>query len=231
MLRIILAGCHGRMGRQVVSHCATKPDVCIVAGIDRTGRPSASFPVYSSVNLCHIPADVLVDFSKPETLDSLLSFCLFRKMPIVLAVTGYSQQQLNQINCAIHTIPVFRAANLSIGANILQKLTKHAALALGPAFDVNIIERHHKGKIDAPSGTALTLSLAIGMETNISSIRAGTTAGEHTVLFTGLDEVLELSHRADSREVYAAGAVRAARFLAEVNSPGLYGMDDMLICL
>ena len=227
MLRIILAGCHGRMGRQVVTHCKRHADVNIVAGVDRTGRPSEGFPVFSDIDRCYTPADVLIDFSHPEALDPLLAFCTQRKMPILLAVTGYSQRQLEYINHAIHAIPVFRAANLSVGANVLQKLTKTAAAALGTGFDVNIIERHHKRKADAPSGTALTLSLAIGMETAISSIRAGTTAGEHTVLFAGRGEVIELTHRADSREVYAAGAIRAARYIAEVNRPGLYGMDDL----
>lgn len=217
------------MGRQVVSLCSNSPDVLISAGIDRTERPADGFPIYSSASLCNISADVLVDFSQPDALDSLLSFCIDRKMPIVLAVTGYTQRQLAQIDLATQIIPVFRAANLSIGAHVLQKLSKHAANALGTSFDVNIIDRHHKGKIDAPSGTALSLSLAIGMVSSISSIRAGTTIGEHTVLFTGQDEVLELTHRADSREVYAAGALRAARFLAEINAPGLYGMDDLLL--
>ena len=228
MLRIILAGCHGRMGRQVTSHCRSRSDVCIVAGIDRTNLPSASFPVFSKVSSCTSSADVMIDFSHPGLLDELLTFCCKHQMPIVLAVTGYSPQQLDQIHLASHTIPIFQSANLSIGASILLKLTKQAAIALGPDFGASITERHHSQKIDSPSGTALMLSAVIPQTADIFSIRAGTTAGEHAVMFAGPDEVLELTHRADSREVYAAGAVRAAHFLSEVVKPGLFGMDDLL---
>lgn len=228
MLRLILAGCHGRMGRQVTGYCASRSDVSIEAGLDRTGRPANGFPVFSDLRLCHSSADVFLDFSSPDGLASILAFCIRRQMPVVLAVTGYSQRQLEQIRLASHAIPVFRAANLSIGANILLKLTKQTAAALGTDFGVAITERHHRDKADAPSGTALMLSKAIPQNSEIFSIRSGTTAGEHTVLFAGQDEVLELSHRADSREVYAAGAIRAARFLSGIGKPGLYGMEHLL---
>ena len=228
MLRIILAGCHGRMGHQVVTYCKNNTNACIVAGIDRADRPVEEFPVFPKVDSCLVPADVVVDFSAPELLDSLLTFCCQRQLPLVSAVTGYPEQQLKKIRLASHAIPIFRSANLSIGANVLLKLTKQAATALGPGFGAAITERHHYQKADAPSGTALLLSDAIPQNANIFSIRAGTTAGEHTVMFAGQDEVLELIHRADSREVYAAGAVRAAHFLSAVGRPGLFGMDDLL---
>lgn len=228
MVRIILAGCHGRMGRQVSASCSKRADLCIAAGLDRKGRPSDAFPVFSDLRLCHVPADVLVDFSHPDGLDCLLSFCIRRRIPLVSAVTGYSPRQLDQISRAARTIPIFRAANLSIGANVLLKLTRQAAASLGPEFEVAITERHHRNKTDAPSGTALLLSGAVPQCSETHSLRVGTTAGEHSVLFAGRDEMLELSHRADTREVYAAGALRAAAFLSEVDRPGLYGMDDLL---
>lgn len=228
MLRVILAGCHGRMGRQVAKYCANCSDVTIVAGLDRTGRPADGFPVFSEPTQCHIAADVLIDFSRPEALAPLLAFCVRRKLPAVLAVTGYSHAQLEQIRSASRTIPIFRAANLSIGANVLRKLVTQATSALGNDFDVTIIEHHHKNKVDSPSGTAIMLSRSMPQKAEIFSIRAGATAGEHTVLFAGQNEILELTHRADSREVYAAGAIRAARFLTKVNRPGLYGMEQML---
>lgn len=229
MLRVILAGCHGRMGREVAAHCAGRPDVCISAGLDRTGRPCDGFPVFSELIQCRIPADVLVDFSCPDALSPILAFCTRRKLPAVLAVTGYSQQQLEQIKAASRSIPIFRAANLSIGANVLRVLTRQTAAALGNEFDITIIERHHKNKADSPSGTAIMLAKSIPGKSDVISIRAGsTTAGEHTVLFTGQNEVLELTHRADNRSIYAAGAIRAAHFIAKINRPGLYGMDHML---
>lgn len=228
MLRLILAGCHGRMGRQLSAHCCNDPSVTIVAGVTRTGTSAGTYPIFSDLNLCSTPADVLVDFSAPGALTQLLNYCTHRKLPAVLAVTGYSQQQLEQIRLASYIIPIFHAANLSIGANLLLKLTKQAAEALGPNFGATITERHHHQKRDSPSGTALALAQTLINKAEIFSIRSGTTAGEHTVMFAGPDEVLELVHRADSREVYAAGAIRAAHFLSKISSPGLYDMDDLL---
>ena len=228
MLRIILAGCHGRMGTEISRFCHERPEISIVAGIDRTGRPTERYPVFSVPFQCDINADVLVDFSQPEVIHQLIPYCINRKLPIVLGVTGYSQQQLEIVQAACKTIPIFRAANLSIGANVLLKLTKFAAISLGNGFDADIIERHHKQKRDSPSGTALLLSIMLQKETAIKSIRSGSTAGEHTVLFAGTDEVLKLTHRADSRAVYAAGAIRAAHFIATAEHPGLYGMDDII---
>lgn len=229
MLRIILAGCHGRMGRQTAELCARRSDLSVAAGLDPRGRPAEGFPVFSHPEDCGEEADVLVDFSRPEALPSLLAFCARRRLPAVLAVTGYSKEQLAQIGLAAHIIPIFRAANLSLGANILLRLARQASAALGPDYEAAITERHHRNKLDAPSGTALLLAEALSpAPTGVFSIRAGTTAGEHTVLFAGQDEVLELTHRADSRRVYAIGAVRAAQFIACAERPGLYGMDDLL---
>lgn len=227
MLRMILSGCHGRMGQRLVQFCARRSDVAIVAGFDRLGRPSESFPVFSDPAHCTVPAHVLIDFSKPDALNRLLVLCLKRKLPIIIAATGHSPQQRGQIELASHRIPVFYAANLSVGAYMLQVLAGEAMPALGSDFSASIIERHHAGKADAPSGTALMLSALIGSNAPVFSIRAGTTAGEHTVLFAGDDEILKLTHEASSRDVYAAGAIRAARFLTSVSQPGLYGMKDL----
>ncbi len=224
MLRLLLSGCHGRMGRQLVQYCRGRTDAAVAAGIDPQGRPGDGFPVFRSLAACSAGADVLVDFSRPEALESVLAGCLDRAMPAVLAVTGYSPAQEDAIRAAAERIPILRAANLSVGAYALQRLSIQARGLLA-GYDAAVIERHRRGKLDAPSGTALLLTGALGCP--VCSVRAGTVAGEHTVLFAGEHEVLEFTHRADSGAVFAAGALRAARFLAG-RAPGLYGMDDLL---
>ncbi len=250
MVRLILSGCNGHMGRAVANLCDADPELEVAAGIDVLGQPGGQFPVYSSPAACPVPGDVLVDFSHPSALDALLEFCLERSMPAVLATTGYSEQQLGQIGRAAGRIPVFRSANFSLGVNRLRGLVRPAAAALGEGYDVEIVERHHRRKVDAPSGTALMLAAAAAQalpqqpeyvydrhsvrqarqprEIGISSVRGGTIVGDHTVIFAGPDEVIELSHHAASREIFAAGAVRAAKFLARADRPGLYDMSSLL---
>ena len=250
MVRLILSGCNGHMGRAVANLCDADPELEVAAGIDVLGQPGGQFPVYSSPAACPVPGDVLVDFSHPSALDALLEFCLERSMPAVLATTGYSEQQLEQIGRAAGRIPVFRSANFSLGVNLLMDLVRRAAAALGEGYDVEIVERHHRRKVDAPSGTALMLADAAAQalpyqpdyvydrhcvrqarqprEIGISSVRGGTIVGDHTVIFAGPDEVIELSHHAASREIFAAGAVRAAKFLARADRPGLYDMSSLL---
>ena len=250
MVRLILSGCNGHMGRAVANLCDADPELEVAAGIDVLGPPGGQFPVYSSPAACPVPGDVLVDFSHPSALDALLEFCLERSMPAVLATTGYSEQQLEQIGRAAGRIPVFRSANFSLGVNLLMDLVRRAAAALGEGYDVEIVERHHRRKVDAPSGTALMLADAAAQalpyqpdyiydrhcvrqarqprEIGISSVRGGTIVGDHTVIFAGPDEVIELSHHAASREIFAAGAVRAAKFLARTDRPGLYDMSSLL---
>ena len=250
MVRLILSGCNGHMGRAVANLCNADPELEVAAGIDVLGQPGGQFPVYSSPTACPVPGDVLVDFSHPSALDALLEFCLERSMPAVLATTGYSEQQLEQIGRAAGRIPVFRSANFSLGVNLLMDLVRRAAAALGEGYDVEIVERHHRRKVDAPSGTALMLADAAAQalpyqpdyiydrhsvrqarqprEIGISSVRGGTIVGDHTVIFAGPDEVIELSHHAASREIFAAGAVRAAKFLARADRPGLYDMSSLL---
>ena len=224
MLWLLLSGCHGRMGRQLVQYCRGRTDAAVAAGIDPRGRPGDGFPVFRTLAGCTEKADVLVDFSRPEALDGVLAGCLDRAIPAVLAVTGYTPAQEAAIRAAAERVPIFRAANLSLGAYALQRLSLQARELLAE-FDAAVIERHRRGKLDAPSGTALLLTGAL--DCPVCSVRAGTVAGEHTVLFAGEHEVLELTHRADSGAVFAAGALRAARFLSG-RAPGLYGMDDLL---
>lgn len=238
------------MGRVVADICANDPDVEVAAGIDLLPQPMEGFPVFSTPAACNVEADAVIDFSHPAALEGLLDFCVGRKLPIVLATTGYSEEQLERVNEAAKSIPVFRSANMSLGINVLVDLVKRAAALLGEDFDVEIEERHHRRKLDAPSGTALMLADAAAQalsyepeyvydrhsvrkprdkrEIGISSLRGGTIVGEHTVVFAGRDEVIELSHHAASREVFAVGAVKAAKFLAGVDAPGLYDMSHLI---
>lgn len=250
MQRIIISGCCGHMGRVVADICANDPEAEAVAGIDLLAQPMEGFPVFSTPAACTVEADAVIDFSHPAALGPLLDFCLEKKLPVVLATTGYSEEQLERINEAAKSIPVFRSANMSLGINVLLDLVKRAAALLGEDFDVEIEERHHRRKLDAPSGTALMLADAAASalpyeaeyvydrhsvrkprdraEIGISSLRGGTIVGEHTVVFAGRDEVIELTHHAASREVFAAGAVKAAKFLAGASTPGLYDMSHLI---
>ncbi len=250
MQKIIISGCNGHMGRVVADICATDPQVEVVAGIDILGQPNPNFPVFSSPAACDVEADAVIDFSHPSALAPLLEMCQARNLPVVLATTGYDQQQLEAISEAATHIPVFRSANMSLGVNVLLDLVKKAASVLGLDYDVEIVERHHHRKVDAPSGTALMIAAAAASalpyepeyvydrhnvrqprgphEIGISAVRGGTIVGDHTVIFAGRDEVIELSHHAASREVFASGAVRAAKFLTGVQAPGLYDMSYLV---
>ena len=250
MRKIIISGCCGHMGRVVADICAGDPEAEAVAGIDLLAQPMEGFPVFATPAACQVEADAVIDFSHPAALGPLLDFCFARRLPVVLATTGYSEEQLAQIGEAAKSIPVFRSANMSLGVNVLTDLVRRAAALLGEGFDVEITERHHRRKLDAPSGTALMLADAAAgalpyeteyvydrhsvrkprdpREIGISSLRGGTIVGDHTVVFAGRDEVIELSHHAASREVFAAGAVKAAKFLAGMGTPGLYDMSDLI---
>ena len=250
MQKIIISGCNGHMGRAVAELCAGRPDVEVVAGFDILGQPNDSFPIFPSPSLCHVDAGAVIDFSDPAALGPLLGFGTSRHVPLVLATTGYDQAQLDMIEDAARHIPIFRSANMSLGINVLLSLVKQAAAALGGGYDVEIVERHHRRKLDAPSGTALMLADAVSSalpydpeyvydrhsvrkardrkEIGISSVRGGTIVGDHAVVFAGPDEVIEITHHAASRSIFAAGALEAARFLAGVEEPGLYDMSDLL---
>ncbi len=248
-IRILLSGCNGSMGRVISGLVAQRPDCCVAAGIDKDVRQLADYPVFSSPDAVDVAIDVLIDFSHPSLFDELLDYACVQKKPAVLATTGLSLEQTEKIEAAAAVIPVFRSANMSLGVNLMLELIKKAALALGPAFDIEIIERHHNQKVDAPSGTALMLADGINTaldtpldyvydrhllhqkrtqhEIGIHSIRGGTIVGEHEVLFAGHNETLSIQHAASSKEVFAAGAVRAALYL--YGQPvGLYDMSSML---
>ena len=251
MLKIVISGCSGHMGRVLTSIAANDADVEVVAGFDPVQtEPSPSYPIYAYPHVFIGEVDVIIDFSTASALDELLPYALERKIPLVLCSTGYSDEQLKAIDKAACDIPVFRSGNMSLGINLLIDLIKRACGVLGDSFDVEIIERHHKRKIDAPSGTALMLADAAASslphdtsyvyereskreprqkhEIGISALRGGTIVGEHEVIFAGLDEVIELKHTAASRDVFAVGAIRAAKFIAKVQKPGLYSMNDVL---
>lgn len=237
------------MGRVVAQVCQEAGDVEIVAGFDLLGQEGEDFPVLSSPAAFQGQADALIDFSSPAALPALLEFGLEKKIPLVLATTGYSEEQEQTVREAAKLIPIFRSANMSLGVNVLMALVTKAATALD-GFDVEIVERHHNRKLDAPSGTALMLADAAAKglsyepeytydrhavrkprgktEIGISAVRGGNIVGDHDVIFAGRDEVIELKHSAMSREVFASGALRAARFLAESGAPGLYSMTDLV---
>ncbi len=252
MINIIMRGCNGRMGQVITDIIKKDEDVQIVAGIDLMpleGRENP-YPVYENLAECNILADVVIDFSSPKGLTELLSVCRERKLPIVLCTTGFSEEQLAQIEEAAKEIAILRSANMSLGINTLAKLAEAAAKILAEAgFDMEIVERHHSRKLDAPSGTALLLAdrmnAALGQkyhytfdrsgrrqerdpkEIGISAVRGGTIVGEHEIIFAGRDEVIELKHTAYSREVFATGAVQAAKFLAG-RKAGMYDMRGVV---
>lgn len=250
MLKIIISGCNGRMGRVVAALCKENSEITVVAGIDILNDGGREFPVFSSPRTCNISADVAIDFSSSAALTPLLDYCIARKLPVVLATTGYSPAQTAEIGAAARKIPVFRSANMSLGINILLELVRKASGVLGGDYDVEIVERHHNKKMDAPSGTALMLADAVSSalpfdcqyifersnvrkmrekhEIGISSVRGGTIVGDHEVIFAGRDEIIEIRHHAMSREIFASGAVSAARFLAGVSQPGLYDMSMLV---
>ena len=251
MLKIIISGCSGHMGRVVESICAADSAVQVAAGFDVLGSSDREFPVYSSPSQFTGEADAVIDFSSPAALDGLLDFARRTGTPLVLATTGYTPEQVAQIGAAALEVPIFRSAKMSLGINVLLlELVKKAASVLGDSYDIEIVERHHRRKVDAPSGTALMIAdaaaSACGHETEyvferhsvrqprdkkeigISAVRGGTIVGEHEIIFAGHDEIMEIRHTALSREIFAQGAVEAAKFMATVNAPGLYDMSQLV---
>ena len=246
-MKIILSGCCGRMGRQVTAVCAAQ-GVPVRFGVDLKAEPCASFPVYDSFSgRTAEENDVVIDFSLPSCLDGLLDFCVPSGTPLVIATTGYTPADEEKIRGASSRIAVFRSANMSLGVHVLKLLASKAAAILD-GFDIEIVEKHHNQKLDAPSGTALMLYDSVKKadsvlvtdrmpyhrkrdprEIGISSVRGGTVPGEHEVGFYGQGENISISHSAQDRSIFAAGALRAALFLDGVrNRPGLYSMDDMI---
>ena len=249
MLKIGLSGCNGRMGRAITELAAGREDLCIAAGFDVIPEKRADYPVYADPFEYGGELDVVLDFSTASALDHLLEYCVPRKLPLLVATTGHNEAQLAALLEASRIIPVFRSANMSLGVAVLSDLVRRAARVLGPDYDVEIVEHHHNQKLDAPSGTALALARDVQSqqpqltelvynrhdrrekrpknEIGMHSLRGGTTVGEHEVIFAGTNEVISLHHSAQSREVFAAGALRAAVYLAK-QKPGIYEMRDLV---
>lgn len=250
MIKIIMHGCNGKMGQMISSLAADDENVSIVAGVDVSDGISNPYPVFANIRDCDVEADVVIDFSNASVVEDLLDYCAARALPIVLCTTGLNEAQLKAVDQAAERTAVLRSANMSLGINVLFKLLAEAAKALAPAgFDIEIVEKHHNQKLDAPSGTALALADAINEEMDdryeyvydrskvrqkrekkeigISAVRGGTIVGDHDVIFAGEDEVITFSHRSYSRAVFGKGALEAAKFLAG-KPAGKYDMRDVI---
>lgn len=249
MTRIILSGCNGKMGQVITRIVAENQNATIVAGIDINTKISNSYPVYSSPFDVEEEADVIIDFSHPNCLENLLSFAKQKNLGAVIATTGLNSAQKVLLEETSKQIPVFFSANMSLGINLIIDLAKRAAKLLEGSFDIEIIEKHHNQKIDAPSGTALAIADSISevlnekpeyvydrhstrkkrtkTEIGLHAVRGGTIVGEHDVIFAGNDEVIELKHHAASKEVFAVGAVKAAIFLSGKQAD-MYNMNDLV---
>ena len=248
MINVILCGSGGKMGSFVAAALKDDKEMQIVAGVDKFNN-SQSFPVFKSFSEVNVPCDLIIDFSHPTLLDDMLGFATEKNIPVVIATTGYDEGQIKQIHNASAKIPVFFTFNMSLGVNLICSLAKKAASILGDGFDVEIVEKHHNQKIDAPSGTAIMLANSVNEvfgdtktyeydrhskrqkrtknEIGKHSVRGGTIVGEHDVIFAGHDEVVTISHSAFSKEVFAVGAVKAARFIYGKPS-GLYDMNSIM---
>lgn len=250
MVRVIMNGCNGKMGQFISNLVAADAETQMVAGIDISDRGQNPYPVFTDIEACDVEADCLIDFSTAKAVDKVLDYCAARKLPCVLCTTGLSDEQVKKVSEISKEVAVLRSANMSMGINLLLKMLKEAAGVLAPAgYDIEIVEKHHNLKLDAPSGTALALADSINEELNneyeyvydrsnrreqrpkkeigISAIRGGTIVGDHDVIFAGTDEVITFSHTAYSKGVFAKGAVQAAKFLAGKKS-GLYQMSDVI---
>ena len=250
VVKAILHGCNGRMGRMIEDIVSRDDRIEIIAGVDAFGTPSGAFPVYQTLQECPADADVLIDFSTASAVDGMLDYCAAHALPAVVCTTGLSEEQTAHLRETAEKTAILKSANMSLGVNLLIGLLREAAGKLSAAgFDIEIVEKHHNQKIDAPSGTALALADAANSalgneyeyvydrtvrrekrpvkEIGISAVRGGTSVGDHDVIFAGQDEVITLSHRAYSRAVFGKGAVTAAKFLAGKKA-GFYTMGDVL---
>mgnify|MGYP002923934114 CR=1 FL=1 len=250
MTDIVIQGIGGRMGHVLCDMIAQREDCRVIAGIDIKDGEQNGIPVYDSLEKLDGKGDVIIDFSAPAAVEKALTYCEAHKMPIVVCTTGLSEELQLKVVQLSRLVPVFKSANMSIGINLLSELCKRASAILGADYDVEIVEQHHHNKLDAPSGTALMIADAAagacGHETEyvferhsvrhprdkkeigISAVRGGTIVGEHEIIFAGHDEVMEIRHTALSREIFAQGAVEAAKFMAGVKAPGLYDMSSLI---
>ena len=250
MVKMIMHGCNGRMGHVIADLVAADEAIEIVAGVDAFGESTYSFPVFRSLSECNVDADVIVDFSNASAVDGLLDHCAAKGIPVVLCSTGLSEEQLLKVKETSGKVAILKSANMSVGVNALMKVLKEVSPIFAAAgFDIEIVEKHHNQKVDAPSGTALALADSINeslsneyeyvydrstrrekrpvKEIGISAVRGGTIVGDHDVIFAGQDEVVTVSHRAYSRAIFGKGAIEAAKFLAG-KGPGMYDMSDVL---
>lgn len=250
MTKVIMHGCNGKMGQTITSLISEDPEIEIVAGIDPYDQIKNTYPVFQKIGDCDVKADAIIDFASAAAVDDLLDYCVERQIPVVLCTTGLSDAQLEHVEEAAGKVAILKSANMSLGVNMLLKLLKQAAGILAPAgFDIEIVEKHHNQKVDAPSGTALALADSIneefdhsyeyvydrsqvrkkrdGKEIGISAVRGGTIVGDHDVIFAGADEVVTFSHRAYSKAVFGKGAIQAAKFIAG-KGPGHYQMSDVI---
>lgn len=249
-VRIIMHGCNGKMGQVISGLLASDTEAVLVAGVDARDDGHNPYPVFRDIRDCDVEADCLIDFSAAPAVDGMLDYCVEKKLPCVLCTTGLSEEQLKKVEEAAKQTAVLKSANMSLGINLFLKLLKEAAGVLAPAgFDMEIVEKHHNLKVDAPSGTALALADSINeefdnsytyvfdrsarrekrpeKEIGISAVRGGTVIGTHDVIFAGTDEVITFSHMAYSRAIFGRGAVSAAKFLAG-KPAGEYGMCDVI---
>ena len=250
MIQVILHGCNGKMGQTITGLIADDKEIEIAAGIDTYDNGNNTYPVFTDIDACDVRADAVIDFSTASAVDKLLAYCVSKKLPCVLCTTGLSEEQIEKVQETAKHIAILRSANMSLGINMLLKLVKEAASTLSSAgFDIEIVEKHHNQKVDAPSGTALALADSVNealdnschyvydrsnvrakrdeKEIGISAVRGGTIVGDHDVIFAGADEVVTFSHRAYSKAVFGKGAVQAAKFL--VGKPaGMYNMSDVI---
>ena len=250
MIRAIMHGCNGAMGQVISGLVENDEEISIAAGIDIADNKKNPYPVFASLQECDVEADVVIDFSNAKAVDAMLEACAAKKLPVVVCTTGLSEAQVAKVSETAKKTAVLRSANMSLGINVLLKLLKEAAQVLAPAgFDIEILEKHHNQKVDAPSGTALAMADSINeamdhayhykydrtaervkrdkMEIGIQAIRGGSIVGEHDVYFAGKDEVITFSHTAYSKAIFAKGAIQAAKFLAG-KQPGLYTMADVI---
>ncbi|SHI05602.1 4-hydroxy-tetrahydrodipicolinate reductase [Clostridium grantii] len=248
MIKILMVGCSGRMGKAISQTVDNFENLTIVAGIDRTSENGFQYPIFEDISSCTVKFDVILDFSRPDTLESLINFSKNKLTPIVLCTTGYTAEQLNKIKVMSETLPLFRSANMSIGINVVNSILKNISGLLFQNYDIEIIEKHHNQKVDSPSGTAILLADTIKdsipeetkyvygregiakrehKEIGIHAIRGGSIVGDHSVIFAGQGEIIELNHTALSREVFAVGALKACEFM-NGKQAGMYSMDDVI---
>ena len=250
MVRVLMHGCCGAMGRVITGLAADREDLKIVAGVDRNTDDSLGYPVFQSLEACDVEVDAIIDFTAAPAVDHLLDYCAEKKVPVVLCSTGLSDAQMAKVSESAKKVAVLRSANMSLGVNLLLKLVQEAAKVLASSgFDIEIVEKHHNQKKDAPSGTALALAESMNealgnqyhyvydrssvhekrdpKEIGIASVRGGSIVGDHDVIFAGKDEVITFNHTAYSKAIFAKGALEAAKFLAG-KEPGLYDMSNVV---